>query len=374
MSKYIYELADWPQFHWDEKRVNLTLSEVRHRQGRLLGLMEGLGFKLRAEAFLQALTEEVLKTSEIEGEKFERTQVRSSIARRMGMDVAGLTVSERKVDGVVDMMVDATQGYSSRLTQDRLFGWHAALFPSGRNGTTKIRVGKWRDDSHGPMQVVSGPIGKQKVHFQAPKASRLRTEVGAFLKWFNGKQDIDLVLKSGLTHLWFVTLHPFDDGNGRISRALADMVLARAEQSPQRFYSMSAQINAERNAYYNILETTQKGSLDITLWLTWFLKCLGRAIQGAETILANVLVKSQFWQKHANIDLNPRQKKMVNHLLDGFDGKLTTTKWAKICKVSQDTASRDIVALIDASILTKGLEGGRNTSYRLLDFPDSNSS
>lgn len=366
MPIYIYQRKEWPHFTWDEKHITTHLLDVRHQQGRLLGQMEGLGFKLREEAALQSLTEEVLKTSEIEGEKLDRGQVRSSIAKRMGIEVAGLKHSERHVDGVVEMMLDATQKYSTRLTKDRLFGWHAALFPTGRSGLRKIRVGRWRDDSAGPMQVVSGAGRRQKVHYEAPPAKHLEDEVRKFLAWFNKENELDQVLKSGIAHLWFVTLHPFDDGNGRISRAIADMILARAEDSPQRFYSMSAQICAERDDYYDILERTQKGHLDISDWLTWYLDCLGRAFNGADRILADVIKKSQFWKKHATVDLNPRQRKVISKMLDGFDGKMNSSKWAKICKVSQDTASRDIAELIEASILKKNAEGGRSTSYSLV--------
>ncbi len=367
MATYIYSRKDWPRFRWDNASLSRRLLALRHRQGRLLGQMEGLGFKLREEATLQALTEDVLKTSEIEGEHLDRSQVRSSIARHMGIAIAGLKPSHRNVDGVVEMMLDATQKYSDRLTKNRLLNWHAVLFPTGRSGLSKIRIGKWRTDQNGPMQVVSGPVGRQKVHFQAPAAELLERELRRFLIWFNSNEEIDWVLKSGIAHLWFVTLHPFDDGNGRISRAIADMALARSENSPQRFYSMSAQISLERNAYYDILESTQKGALDITDWLLWYLDCLDHAFLGAEKTLAQVFKKSRFWQKHSSIELNARQKKMINQLLDGFDGKLTSSKWAKICKVSQDTASRDIEGLVNASILFKSPEGGRSTSYSLVD-------
>ncbi len=365
MATYIYDKKEWPKFRWDIKSLSRRLLDLRHRQGRLLGQMEGLWFKLREEAALQALSEEVLKTSEIEGEQLDKSQIRSSIARHLGMDIAGLKPSPRNVDGIVEMMLDATQKYSDRLTKDRLLNWHTMLFPTGRVGLSKIRIGKWRDDRKGPMQVISGPIGRQRVHLQAPAADLLDGEIRRFLVWFNSKEEIDWVLKSGIAHLWFVTLHPFDDGNGRISRAIADMALARSENSPQRFYSMSAQISSERNAYYDILESTQKGTLDITDWLLWYCDCLNRAFLSAENILALVFKKSRFWEKHSSIELNTRQKKMINQLLDGFEGKLTSSKWAKICKVSQDTASRDIEGLIDASILFKNPEGGRSTSYSL---------
>ncbi|MBI2606886.1 MAG: Fic family protein [Deltaproteobacteria bacterium] len=369
--KYIHELKNWPEFHWSQERLADRLATVRHRQGRLIGRMEGLGFNLRAEAVLQTLTEEVLKSSEIEGERLDREQVRSSLARRLGLDVGGLTAADRNVEGVVEMMLDATQKFDAPLTSERLFSWHASLFPTGRSGMSKIRVGKWRDDSDGPMQVVSGPIGKTRVHFQAPEAVRLNREMRAFLEWLNGKKPVDAVLKAGVAHLWFATIHPFEDGNGRIARAIADMALARSESSPQRFYSMSAQIRLERNAYYDILESTQKGDLDITEWLEWFLNCLGRAFQGAETILASVLKKAHFWEAHGVEQFNSRQRKVLNRLLDGFDGKLTSAKWAAICKCSQDTASRDIDDLVKRGILTRNPAGGRSTSYSLADFRKS---
>ncbi|MBI3554969.1 MAG: Fic family protein [Deltaproteobacteria bacterium] len=363
--KFIHEQKKWPEFHWNQERLGRQLADVRHRQGRLIGRMEGLGFNLRTEAVLQALTEEVLKSSEIEGERLDRNQVRSSLARRLGVDIGGLTRADRSVDGVVEMMLDATQKFEKKLTQERLFAWHSALFPTGRSGMTKIRVGKWRDDNDGPMQVVSGPVGKTKVHFQAPAASRLAKELRMFLAWLDGQEPIDAVLKAGIAHLWFVTVHPFEDGNGRIARAIADLALARSESSPQRFYSMSAQICAERKAYYDILEATQKSDLDITGWLEWFLGCLGRAFEGAETILANVLIKARFWETHGAEQFNDRQRTLINRLFDGFEGKLTSSKWAVIAKCSQDTAARDIDDLLRRKILTKNPGGGRSTSYSL---------
>ena len=362
---YIHELKGWPGFRWDHELVSARLVDVRHRQGRLIGRMESLGFPLRAEAVLQTLTEDVVKSSEIEGEILDRDQVRSSIARRLGLDIGGLTVADRNVEGVVEMMLDATQGYDKPLTARRLFDWHAALFPTDRTGMTKIKVGAWRDDKTGPMQVVSGAIGKERVHYEAPAAEDLRHEMKRFLDWFEEDHSIDLVLKAGVAHLWFVTIHPFDDGNGRIARAIADMVLARSERSPQRFYSMSAQIRQERKAYYEILEATQKGDLDITRWLDWFLDCLGRAFTHAETTLEAVLKKARFWDKHAGAAFNDRQRKIVNQLLNGFEGKLTSSKWAKLAKCSQDTALRDIEDLVRKGVLAKDGAGGRSTSYSL---------
>src|SRR5579862_1435989 len=298
MAKYIHELSGWPHFTWAENALAKQLATVRHRQGRLIGRMQGLGFQLREEAVLKTLTEEVIKSSEIEGEYLNRDQVRSSLARRLGMDIGGLPQADRNVEGVVEMMLDATQKFSEPLTDERLFGWHAALFPTGRSGMHKIVVGAWRNESSGPMQVVSGPIGHQKVHYEAPTANCLDGDMKAFLRWFNAADEkIDSVLKAAIAHLWFVTIHPFEDGNGRIASAIADMALARSEDSPQRFYSMSAQIEAERKGYYDILENTQKGDLDITRWLEWFLSCLDRAFDGAEKILGAVLRKADFWKK-----------------------------------------------------------------------------
>jgi Fic family protein len=367
MTKYIHALAKWPKFQWDQTGVAKHLASARHRQGRLIGRMEGLGFPLRSEAVLQTLTQDVLKSSEIEGEILDQDQVRSSIARRLGIDIGGLTPADRRVEGVVEMMLDATQNYSEPLTAERLFGWHAAMFPTGRSGMTKITVGGWRNDKSGPMQVVSGPIGRERVHYEAPAASLLDREMGAFLDWFNAEPSIDTVLKAAIAHLWFVTIHPFDDGNGRIARAIADMALARSENTSQRFYSMSAQIRAERNAYYDLLEKTQKGDLDITPWLTWFLSCLDRAFDGTENILGGVLRKASFWEKHDRATFNERQIDMLNRLLDGFKGKLTSSKYSLIEKTSPDTALRDINDLVERGIVTKDAAGGRSTSYSLVE-------
>lgn len=362
---YIHELPDWPGFRWDDKALAAPLATVRHRQGRLIGRMEGLGFELRSEATLQTMMEEVINSSEIEGEILDRDQVRSSIARRLGLNIGGLLPANRDVEGVVEMTLDATQNHEQELTDERLFGWHAALFPTGRSGMRRIAAGAWRDDRSGPMQVISGPVGRERVHYEAPKAARVASDMQAFLAWFNDEQSIDPVLKAGITQLWFVTIHPFEDGNGRIARAIADMQLARSEQSPQRFYSMSAQIRQERGAYYEILERTQKGDLDITGWLTWFLACLSRPFDGAEGILAGVLRKARFREKHAGDSLNERQRDMLNRLLDGFEGKVTSSKWARIEACSPDTALRDITDLLQRGILVKGESRGRSTSYSL---------
>lgn len=366
--KYIHQEAGWPKFTWDQEKLSPRLADVRHRQGRLIGRMEGLGLVLRKEAELETLTLDVLKSSEIEGELLNPDQVRSSIARRLGMDIAGAVPADRNVEGVVEMMLDATQNYDKPLTADRLFGWHSALFPTGRSGMHRIVVGAWRDDARGPMQVVSGPIGKEKVHYEAPSARRLNAEMSRFLAWANKKDGTDPVLRAALAHLWFVTIHPFDDGNGRIARAIADWALARSEGSSQRFYSMSSQMRAERKTYYDILEKTQKASLDVTEWMAWFLDCLGRAISGTESTLASVFRKARFWEKNAGKTINERQKLMLNKLLDGFEGKLTSTKWAKIAKCSQDTAQRDIQGLIEQRVLVKDAAGGRSTSYSLAEY------
>ena len=361
----IHELKDWPRFHWNAKTLAGSLASVRHRQGRLIGRMEALGFNLQQESVLQTLTADVLKSSEIEGEKLDAEQVRSSLARRLGVDIGALKPADRNVEGVVEMILDATRQYNHPLTAGRLFAWHASLFPTGYSGIARVRAGEWRDDSTGPMQVVSGPIGKERVHFEAPQANRLAGEMGSFLNWFEGKDPIDPVLKAGLAHLWFVTIHPFDDGNGRIARAIADLALARSENTPQRFYSMSAQIRQERKAYYDILENTQRKTLDVTRWMEWFLACLGRAIDGAQVTLGAVLSKARFWERIREVQLNDRQRLVINRLLDGFEGKLTTSQYAKLTKCSQDTAHRDILALVDHGVLARNSEGGRSTSYSL---------
>lgn len=363
---YIHEQAAWPNFKWNTDALAERLATIRHEQGRLIGRMESLGFQLRKEANLHALTRDVLTTSEIEGQFLDPSQVRSSLARRLGLDIAGLKPSDRKVDGVVEMLLDATQHFSRPLTKERLFGWHAALFPTGWSGMHRMKVGSWRDDSTGPMQVVSGSMGSERVHFQAPSAERLDREMSAFLSWLEQGPELDLVLKSGIAHLWFITIHPFDDGNGRIARAIADLVLARSENIAERFYSVSAQVRTERRTYYEILEKTQKGSLDITAWLRWYLECLGRALGAAQEIQASVLRKARFWELVSKVPINERQHSVLNRLLDGFEGKLTSSKWAKFAKCSQDTAHRDISYLIEHGILSQDSAGGRSTSYSLI--------
>lgn len=363
---YIHEHKEWPNFSWDKAKLADQLAEVRHLQGKLLGRMEALGFTLREEAVLQTLTRDVLKTSEIEGERLNAEQVRSSIARRLGIDIGQSTKATRDVEGIVEVMLNATRRYKDPLTKERLFNWHAALFPTGRSGMQHITVGNWRDEASGPMQVVSGPIGREKVHYEAPSFDRLETEMELFIAWFNAKSAMDLVMKSALAHFWFVSIHPFDDGNGRIARAIADMALAQSEDSMQRFYSMSSQIQKERNQYYDLLEKCQKDTLDITSWFTWFLACLKRAIEASASLLESILIKARFWEVHSGESFNDRQRLLINRLLDGFEGKLTSSKWAKIGKCSQDTALRDITALLERGILQKEDAGGRSTSYNLV--------
>jgi Fic family protein len=362
---YIHEREAWPKFTWDQVRLSHLLVEVRHLQGRLLGHMDALGFQLREEATLQTLTQDVLKTSEIEGEKLDIDQVRSSIAKRLGIDLGAMSQVDRNVEGIVEMTLDATRNFDRPLTKDRLFGWHAALFPTGKSGFQRITAGRWRTKSSGAMQVVSGPYGREKVHYEAPTYDRLKQEMTQFIQWFNTPSETDLVIKSALAHFWFVSIHPFDDGNGRIARAIADMVLARSEKSMQRFYSMSSQIQRERKDYYNVLESCQKGSMNITAWIEWYLNCLKHAIASSEGILCGVLVKARFWAAHAEEPFNERQRSIINRMLDGFYGKLTSSKWAKLAKCSQDTALRDINDLLEREILTKDNAGGRSTHYQL---------
>jgi Fic family protein len=391
---YIHELANWPNFIWDQEALAEILIQVRHQQGRLVGRMESIGFHVRNEAILQALTQDVVKSSEIEGEILDHSLVRSSVARHLGIDVAALDTVDRTVEGVVEMILDATQGFNQPLIKKRLFDWHMLLFPNGRSGFKKIGTGMWR---RGPVDVISGPPGREIIHFEAPSAARVEHEMKLFLDWFNKdtslarishtfsdsshtlhddlavqkkceKSGLDPVFKAALAHLWFVTIHPFEDGNGRVGRAIADLMLARSENSSQRFYSLSAQIQRERKQYYTILEEAQKGTLDITRWLDWFFNVLGRAIKDALSTLDTILYKAQFWESVSESSFNERQKKMINLMLDGFDGKLTSSKWSKIAKCSQDTAYRDILDLLDRGILKKNPEGGRSTSYSLREF------
>lgn len=372
--KYIWQADHWPDWHFDLAALAQPMAEVSRAQGLLLGRLADVGMALRDQASLAALTEDVVRTSEIEGETLSVASVRSSIARRLGVDIGALAPVDRHVEGVVDMVLDATTNHFAAVTRERLFGWHAALFPTGYSGLSPIRVGAWRDDAGGPMQVVSGPVGRQRVHFEAPPADRLEAETERFLAWLNRDAGEPALIKAGLGHLWFVTLHSFEDGNGRVARAIGDLLLARADGSPQRFYSVSAQIQRERSAYYDILERTQRGGMrqdimDVTEWLAWFLDVVRRAVQQAHATLDVVLAKARFWQRCAAVSLNERQVKLLNRLLDGFDGKLTSSKWAVIAKCSPDTALRDISDLLEKGVLRKTAAGGRSTSYELNDLP-----
>ncbi len=362
MAKYIYQSESWRQFRWNESEIQVILGKVRHLQGKLIGQMCMLGFSEKEETMLTTLTLDVLKSSEIEGEALNYEQVRSSIARKLGIEYAGMVYSDRNVDGVVEMILDATQNYHQSLTEDRLFGWHSALFPSGRSGMHKIDTGCYRT---GEMQVVSGAMGKEKIHYEAPSASVVKKEMDVFLDWFNNDTKIDPVLKAAIAHFWFIIIHPFDDGNGRIARAISDLMLARADESAQRFYSLSSQILIERKVYYQILQKVQHSNGDITEWIIWFLNCLYKAIISTEETIQRILYKAEFWDKNKNTVFNSRQRLMLNKLFDNFDGKLNTSKWAKIAKCSQDTALRDIQDLIDKTILIKSEDGGRSTNYEL---------
>ena len=365
MAKYIYQYNNWPQFTWDEQEIQVLLGKVRHLQGKLFGQMSALGFSLKEETILSTLTLDVLKSSEIEGKELNYEQVRSSIARRLGIDYAGMIYSGRDVEGVVEMMLDATQNYLKPLDEERLFGWQAALFPTGRSGMQKIDVGCYRN---GEMQVVSGPMGKEKIHYQALHPSQVKGEMDVFLNWFNNDTKTDMVIKAAIAHFWFIIIHPFDDGNGRIARALSDLLLARSDDSSQRFYSLSNQILVERRVYFEVLQKVQYSNGDITEWLSWFLNCLYRALESTEETMQKVFHKAEFWDKHKETVLNARQRLMLNKLLDGFDGKLKSSKWAKITKCSADTALRDIKDLIEKGILKQKESGGRSTNYELVDF------
>lgn len=362
IDMYIHQLNNWTDFKYSSEELVFSLAQARYMQGRILGEMQAIGFTLREEALLTTLTLDVLKSTEIEGELLNKEQVRSSIARRLGINIPGMVNSGRDVDGVVEMLLDATQNYKEPLTHERLFGWHAALFPTGWSGMYRIEAGKYRT---GEMQVVSGAMGKERVHYEAPKPESLYSEMDKFLLWFNSESSIDYVVKAAIAHLWFITIHPFDDGNGRIARAITDMLLARSDGSSQRFYSMSNQILSERKTYYDILEKTQHGNGDITNWILWFIKCLEGALLSTEILLESILVKARFWDTHVHTPLNERQRTMLNKLLDGFEGKLTSGKWAKITKCSADTALNDIKDLMAKNILCKAEDGGRSTNYIL---------
>ncbi len=365
MAKYIYQYSNWPNFTWDEKEIQRLLGKVRHLQGKLFGQMSALGFSVKEETMLSTLTLDVLKSSEIEGEILNYEQVRSSIARKLGLDYAGMVYSDRYVDGVVEMMLDATQNYLNHLDDERLFGWHAALFPTGRSGMFKIDVACYRS---GEMQVVSGAMGKEKIHYQAPPPSEVKFEMDRFLEWFEKENKLDLVIKSAIAHFWFIIIHPFDDGNGRIARAISDLLLARSDESSQRFYSLSNQILQERKVYYEILQKTQFSDGDITEWLIWFLNCLYSALESSAESIKKVLYKTEFWDRHKDTALNTRQRLMINKLFDGIEGKLKSSKWAKITKCSSDTALRDIKDLMEKGILKQEESGGRSTNYELNEF------
>jgi len=368
METYIYQHPNWTDFTWQDKSINALFGEVRLMQGKIIGQMKSLGFSAKEEATLAALTQDVLTSSEIEGEILPYDQVRSSIARRLGIETAGLIPSSRHIEGIVEMMLDATQRYELPVTEQRLFGWHAALFPTGFSGPYPIETGKYRT---GEMQVVSGAIGKEKIRFEAISPDLVKTEMDRFLDWFNYEQNLDPVLKAGIAHFWFIIIHPFDDGNGRIARAITDLLLARAENSGERFYSMSGQILIERKQYYDVLQKVQHSTGDITEWLNWFLQCLKNAMTATETFTISIVEKARFWKEHEHTSLNLRQRKMINLLFDGFEGKLQTSKWAKITKTSGDTALRDIKDLIEKSILIQTNEGGRNASYELKNRPNT---
>jgi len=367
MAKYIYQYENWHHFYWDEKEVQAILGKVRHLQGKILGQVKALGFLIQKETWLSNLTLDVVKSSEIEGELLNYELVRSSIARKLGMPNAGILHSDRNVEFVVEMMLDATQNYQKNLDKERLFGWHAALFPTGMNGIYKIDVAKYR---RGEMQIVSGAMGKENVHYQAPPPNQVPFEMERFLDWLNQDQKIDMVIKSAIAHFWFIMIHPFDDGNGRIARAISDLLLARSENTSQRFYSLSNQFLKEKKAYYNILQKNQYSDGDITDWIIWFLNSLFQALKNTEQTIDRVLYKADFWDKHKETELNSRQRLMLNKLLDGFTGKLKTSKWAKITKCSQDTALRDIKDLIDKGILKQEKSGGRSTNYELVETPN----
>ena len=369
---YIHQTKSWPELVWDAETLSPVLAAVRHSQGRLLGKLDALGFELRSEANLVTLTNEVVKSSAIEGEALNPDEVRSSIAKRLGLDVAGLPKAGRDVDGIVEMMLDATRNFEAPLTKQRLWDWHASLFPTGRSGMSQITVGAWRTAESGPMQVVSGPMGHETVHFEAPEATRVDSEMTRFIDWFNIPPTADLVLKAAIAHFWFVTIHPFDDGNGRIARAIADMALARADGSKDRFYSMSSQIAAERKNYYLELESAQRGNVDLTRWLTWFLGCLDRAISSADQTLAAALRKARFWQRLSGVTVNERQRLVINLMLNGFQGFLSSSKYAKLAKCSTDTALRDIQELVEHRIIVQNPGRGRSTSYRLADLAGAN--
>ncbi|TAE71743.1 MAG: Fic family protein [Bacteroidetes bacterium] len=366
MPKYIYQYKNWTNFTWREADINAIFGEVRHLQGKVIGQLNSIGFKTKEEATLSTLTLDVIKSSEIEGEKLDYQQVRSSIARRLGINIAGIVPANRNVDGIVEMMLDATQHYQQPLTDKRLFGWHSALFPTGHSGMHKIEVGTYRT---GEMQIVAGAMGKEKVYYEAVPANKVSEEMEAFMNWFNNLSgNLDPVLKAAIAHFWFITIHPFDDGNGRMARAISDLMLARADNTSERYYSMSSQILIERKQYYAILQKVQHSDGDITEWIEWFLHCLKQSLLTTEITLQKILRKTEFWEIHENTRFNDRQRLLLNKLFDGFDGKLKSSKWAKIAKCSPDTALRDIKDLMEKGILRHEKNGGRSTSYEIEDF------
>ncbi len=366
MDSFIHQLTHWPQFTWSNEAIIALLSDVRNKQGLLTGKMQAIGFDLQDETYLETLSQDVIKSSEIEGEFLETQQVRSSIARKLGIDIGGLVDSDRHVDGIVDMMMDATQHWQKALSADRLFAWHSSLFPTNKSGMYTIKTGQWRDDYAGPMQVVSGPLGRENVHFEAPNSEMLDKEMAQFIDWVNTSNVNDPVINAAIAHFWFITIHPFEDGNGRIARAITDMMLCRSENKTQRFYSMSSQIKEERKGFYNILEFTQRANLDITKWLIWFLECLKKALDSSYILVQKIMAKHKFWSENKSVSFNKRQLKIIELLFGDFFGNLTTTKWAKMNKCSQDTALRDIKDLLQKNILEKSEKGGRSTNYKLV--------
>ena len=362
---YIHQKKTWPHFIRDSDLHLLKISTIRHKQGQILGSLRTVGFDLKLETQLEILAQDIITSNAIEGNVIDPTEVRSSIAKRLGIQKAGLISTTHYMDGLVDMMIDATQNFHLPLSKDRLCGWHCCLFPTGRSGMYRITVGDWRTDQDGPMQVISGGMGREKIHFEAPQAHLLEEEMTRFIKWFN-EADEEPIIKSAIAHLWFVTLHPFDDGNGRIARTLSDVLLSRSDQSPFRFYSMSAQIEKEKHEYYRQLEIAQRGTLEINAWIKWYLNCLDHALDSSKEILDSLFVRTLFWEVHREVVLNARQKKMIMILLDGFVGKLKSSKWAKMTKCSQDTALRDIKDLMEKGILKPEEGGGRSQSYQLV--------
>lgn len=363
---WIHEYQNWTDFTWDAAALSPKLAAVRYKQGRLLGRMESLGFSLKQEAYLKTITNEVVKSTAIEGEILNPGEVRSSIARRLGMNISDAIPASRDVEGIVELMLDATQQFSKPLTKERLFDWHAALFPMGRSGMRPIAAGQWRSLDVGPMQVVSGPIGRESVHFEAPSADRLDAEMSGFLSWFNQKNTLDSVFRAGIAHFWFVTIHPFEDGNGRIARAIGEMALSRADDTANRFYSLSSQIELERKEYYVQLERQQRSSPDLTPWLDWFLSCLERAIISSDRTLDHVMFKAKLWENISKCPLNERQRMIIGRMLDeSFQGYMNTSKYAKLAKCSNDTALRDMQSLKANGIFIQNPGGGRNTSYKL---------